>query len=141
MWEGGDDILDVVAVKPATQVTLHWTAELAFAVTAGAREIVTDGDSHAGLSPVELLGAALAGCMATDVVHILTRGRQDLRALDVTLTAHRAPEAPRRFVGVRVHFAVVGQVSPTQLERAIALSHDKSTARCGTPCGRTCHSS
>ena len=48
-----------------------------------------------------------------------------LKALDVELHATRAETDPRRFVGVRLHFAVQGAVDPAQLDRAIALSRDK----------------
>jgi putative redox protein len=109
----------------STHVTFRWTGNLAFEVRAGAHTIVADGDSAAGLSPVQLLGAALGGCMATDVALILTRGRQPLKALDVELHATRADSDPRRFVGVRIHFTVQGGVDPAQLERAITLSRDK----------------
>ena len=109
----------------STHVTFRWTGNLAFEVHAGAHAIVTDGDGAAGISPVQLLGAALGGCMGTDVALILTRGRQPLKALDVELHATRAETDPRRFVGVRLHFAVQGAVDPAQLDRAIALSRDK----------------
>ena len=83
-------------VKPPTVVTAEWTGELAFTIRAGDHAIVTDGDSAQGLSPVQLLGAALAGCMATDVALILTRGRQPLKNLVVTLSARRADHDPHR---------------------------------------------
>jgi putative redox protein len=108
-----------------TVVTFRWTGNLAFEVYAGAHTIVTDGDGAAGLSPVQLLGAAIGGCMGTDVALILTRGRQPLKALDVELHATRADSDPRRFVAIRIHFAVQGAVDPAQLERAINLSRDK----------------
>ncbi len=111
--------------KPPTTVALHWTGGLAFEITSGDRHAVTDGDGKAGLSPVQMLAASLAGCMASDVAWILSRGRQDVRALDVTLTADRAPEDPHRLVAVRVHFAATGALNQVQLDRAIALSHEK----------------
>ena len=112
-------------VKPPTVVTAEWTGDLAFTVRAGDHAIVTDGDAVQGLSPVQLLGAALAGCMATDVALILTRGRQPLKALTVLLTARRADHDPHRVVGVQIHFAVGGDVNPAQLGRAVQLSRDK----------------
>ena len=118
-------ILPDVPVKPTTHIALRWTGDLAFDVTVGERHIVADGNSREGLSPVELLGAALAGCMGTDVAHILTRGRQPLTSLDVTLSAERAQSEPHRFVNLRLHFAVGGNVDAGQLARAIALSHEK----------------
>jgi len=112
-------------VKPPTIVTAEWTGDLAFTVRAGEHVIVTDGDAVTGLSPVQLLGAALAGCMATDVALILTRGRQPLKALKVSLSARRASDDPHRVVGVQIHFAVGGDVNPAQLDRAVQLSRDK----------------
>jgi putative redox protein len=111
--------------KAPTVVTADWTGDLAFTVRAGDNTIVTDGDSKQGLSPVQLLGAALAGCMASDVALILTRGRQPLASLNLTLTGTRADSDPHRLLGVRIHFAVGGNINPAQLDRAIALSRDK----------------
>ena len=112
-------------VKPATVVTAEWVGELAFTIRAGDHAIVTDGDSAKGLSPVQLLGAALAGCMATDVALILTRGRQPLKTLVVSLSARRADRDPHRVVGVQLHFAAGGDVNPAQLDRAVRLSREK----------------
>ena len=112
-------------VKPPTVVTAEWTGELAFTIRAGDHAIVTDGDSAKGLSPVQLLGAALAGCMATDVALILTRGRQPLKTLVVSLSARRADHDPHRVVGVQMHFAAGGEVNPAQLDRAVRLSREK----------------
>ncbi|HEX6211957.1 MAG TPA: OsmC family protein, partial [Methylomirabilota bacterium] len=89
------------------------------------QQMTTDGDGQAGPSPVQLLGISLAGCMASDVAHILVRGRQELTSLEVTLEAERAGEPPRRFVSIRLHFAARGAVDPPQLARAIALSREK----------------
>lgn len=114
-----------MSTRPPTQVALTWTQDLAFTARAGAHEIVIDGNGTAGLTPVQLLGISLAGCMGTDVALILTRGRQPFTALQVTLEAERAAEEPRRFVRVRIHFAVAGEVTSAPLERAIALSREK----------------
>jgi len=111
--------------KPPVVVHAEWIDRLAFSIRGGSREIVTDGDSERGLSPVQLLAAALAGCMATDVALILTRGRQPLKALTVTLTALRADQDPHRVLQVMLHFAVGGDVNPGHLDRAIALSREK----------------
>jgi putative redox protein len=111
--------------KPSTRIALRWTGDLAFVATARDHAIVVDGNSHTALSPVELLGASLATCMATDVAHILGRGRQDLRGLEVEFEADRAQGEPHRFTAIRLHVAVRGEVSQAHLDRAIALSHEK----------------
>jgi len=111
--------------KPATRVSLRWTGELAFVVRARNHSIVTDANSETGLSPVELMAAALAACMGTDVAHILAKGRQGLEGLDVEIIAERADDNPHRFTKVRLNFDVAGDVNAAQLERAIQLSHEK----------------
>jgi putative redox protein len=63
--------------------------------------------------------------MAIDVVDIVSKGRHPLRGLSATLTAERAPEPPRRFVNVALHFVVTGEVPTAALERALQLSRDK----------------
>jgi len=111
--------------KPPTRVSLRWTGELAFVVRARNHTIVTDGNSETGLSPVELMAAALASCMGTDVAHILAKGRQGLEGLDVEIVADRAEDNPHRFVKIRLNFDVKGEVQQAQLDRAIQLSHEK----------------
>jgi putative redox protein len=111
--------------KPPTRVLLRWTGGLAFVVRARNHTIVTDGNSETGPSPVELMAAALASCMGTDVAHILAKGRQGLEALDVDILADRAEDNPHRFVRIRVNFDVKGDVQQSQLDRAIQLSHEK----------------
>lgn len=83
-----------------------------------------DSAGIAGPSPVQTLGAALAGCMTTDVVFILTRGRHSLRAVRAQLTAERAQHDPHRFLRVTLHLTVEGDVPRAAVERAIALSRD-----------------
>jgi putative redox protein len=48
-----------------------------------------------------------------------------MRGLRADLTATRAPDAPRRFTAVALHYSVTGNVPKARVERAIALSRDK----------------
>jgi putative redox protein len=74
---------------------------------------------------MQALGFALAACMAMDVVHILKKGRHDLRGLNARLVAERASDEPRRFTSVALHFTITGAVPPEPIQRAIDLSRDK----------------
>jgi putative redox protein len=103
---------------------MEWRGELRFLARAGSHEILLDGDSQLGLSPVQALVSALAGCMAIDVVHILEKGRQNLTGLRAEAVAVRADSEPRRLVKVDLRFRVEGEVAPEKVERAIALSRD-----------------
>ena len=57
---------------------------------------------------------------------ILRKGKQDVRACDVTLKAERADTEPKVFTKIHFHFTVRGrQLKPNLVERAIKLSHEK----------------
>jgi putative redox protein len=112
-------------MKPPTVVELVWEHDLVLSGTSGEAKMTLDSASAAGPSPMQALGFALAGCMAMDVVHVLRKGRHDLRGLKVGLTAARADEEPRRFTSVALQFTVTGNVPPEPIQRAIDLSREK----------------
>jgi putative redox protein len=112
----------VVVARPPVTVALEWKGGLRFAGSTPAGELLVDGDSAAGPSPVQLLAFAVAGCMAADLVHILDRSRVPPRGVRVTFTGERAERDPRRFLRVGLRFEVSGDVPAEKVERALALS-------------------
>jgi putative redox protein len=85
-----------------------------------------NGGQNLAPRPMETVLAGTGGCTAYDVVLILKRGRHDVRGCTVKLTADRAPEDPKVFTKINMHFTVTGRGIPAGVvERAIALSHDK----------------
>jgi putative redox protein len=111
--------------RPPTTVDLEWESDLRLRAKAADNELILDSDGVAGVSPMQALAMALAGCMAMDVIHILRKGRHDLRRLRVRLTGQRAPEEPRRFTAITLHFVVSGNVLSEPIERAVGLSREK----------------
>jgi putative redox protein len=114
-----------MAPKAPTTVDIVWARELVFHGNSGQASIVLDSAGKAGPSPVQTLVLALAGCMGMDVVHILRKGRHDLRGLKVSVVAERAQSDPYRVTSLTVDFTVTGPVPPDQVQRAIDLSHEK----------------
>jgi len=112
-------------VKAPTTLELTWDRELIFQGVSADARMTLDSAGKAGPSPVQTLAFALAGCMGMDVVHILRKGRFDLRGLKVTLVAERAQDDPHRITAVTIDFAVAGAVPEAQVQRAIDLSHEK----------------
>jgi putative redox protein len=112
-------------MKPPLAVELVWEHDLVLAGRSGDASIVLDSAATEGPSPVQALAFALAGCMGMDVVHILRRGRHELRGLKISLVAERAPEDPHRFTSVKADFSVTGEIPKEQIRRAIDLSHTK----------------
>jgi putative redox protein len=77
-------------------------------------------------SPMELVLMGMGGCTAFDVVEILEKSRQPVEGCVAALEAERAPEPPRVFTRVHVHFTVTGRgLDPAKVERAIKLSQEK----------------
>jgi putative redox protein len=115
-----------VPPKPPVVVDLAWDGDLRFTTAfANGLTSVLDSASAAGPSPVEALAAAIGGCMAMDVAHILSRGRNSFSDLSAHLEAERSPDDPHRVVRVSLRFALTGAVPSEAVERAIALSRDK----------------
>ena len=112
-------------MKAPTHVELVWEHDLVFGGRSGAASITLDSAGQAGPSPVQALAFSLAACMGMDVVHILTKGRHDLRGLAIALVAKRAPENPHRVTAVDMRFTLTGSVPDAQVQRAIDLSHEK----------------
>ena len=112
-------------MKAATTVELVWERELVFGGRSGDATMILDSAGIVGPSPVQALAFALAACMAMDVVHILKKGRFDLRGLKVALKGERAQETPHRLTAVSIEFTVTGAVPKDQIQRAIDLSHEK----------------
>ena len=112
-------------MKPPTVVDLVWEHDLVLSGTSGNAKLTLDSAGQAGPSPMQALGFAVAACMAMDVVHVLRKGRHDLRGLKAGLIAERAQVEPRRFTSVTIHFTITGDVPSAPIQRAIDLSRDK----------------
>jgi putative redox protein len=110
---------------PKAVVHLTWEEDLRFTATHKDHAWTLDGQSEAGPSPVIALASALAGCMATDIVHILKKGRHKVEALSADFTGERAGTEPRRFTRIDLLFTVTTSASQDAVERAVELSHEK----------------
>ena len=107
------------------EIRLDWSEDLKFTARRAGMETSIDGDQETAPSPVTLLLESVAACAAIDIVMILEKGRQDLRAMSVTVRATRA-ESPPRYVK-RLHFAfeISGDVDEAKARRAVMLSFEK----------------
>ena len=105
-------------------MSLIWDHDLNFHAEGGPALNLASSSPDA-YSPMQILAHAIMGCMAMDVVHILQKGRHDLKALSVEFSSERAPEPPKRYTKVHLTFNVTGSAPQDAIERAIALSHEK----------------
>ena len=84
------------------------------------------GGRNLGVRPMEMLLLGMGGCSEFDVVHILKKGRHDVRFCEVELTAERADAEPKVFTKIHAHFKVGGVgLTDKAVERAVKLSAEK----------------
>lgn len=110
------------------EARVQWLSDLTFVTTSGSgHQVVMDGNSgKLAASPMEMVLMAAGSCASVDVVSILQKARQNVRACEVQLTAERADTTPAVFTKMNLHFVVTGEnVSETHVERAVSLSADK----------------
>ena len=79
-----------------------------------------------GFRPMELMGIALAGCTAMDVISILQKKQQDVVNFEVLVHTRSAETQPHVWDWVQIEYVVSGRkIDPTALERAMELSSKK----------------
>ena len=106
-------------------LSVIWDADLRFHAGPGGPALNLDSSSPTALSPMQVLAHALMACMAMDVVHILQKGRHDLRGLSVSFDSERAATPPKRYTKIHLAFTVAGDIPEDVVKRAIELSREK----------------
>ncbi len=79
-----------------------------------------------GISPMEMILAGVAGCTGVDIVDILGKKRQPVKALKVKVRGKKREEYPKIFTEIEVTYLIWGEnIDPHAVERAIQLSEEK----------------
>lgn len=87
---------------------------------------IGDDGKSLGPTPMEMVLVGTGACTAYDVVDILQKSREPIEACVAEMEAERAPEAPRVFTRIHVHFVVTGRgLNPEKVQRAIDLTAEK----------------
>ena len=114
------------------KVRVKWVEEVSFlAQSESGHAVLMDGPPEGGgrnlgPRPMEMLLMGMTGCSTYDVIHILKKGRADVRDCVVEVDADRADTDPKVFTRIHLHFIVTGKaLKPEQVERAIKLSAEK----------------
>lgn len=111
---------------------VKWVENALFLAESGSgHTVVMDGPPESGgrnlgVRPMEMLLLGMGGCTAFDVVHILRKGRHDVRDCELQLEAERAESDPKVFTRIHAHFVVKGKgLNDVVVNRAIQLSAEK----------------
>ena len=105
-------------------VGVQWKGAWTFdAGKPGGPAIHIDGHSKDGPSPPETLLIALATCTGVDVVEMLTKRKTPPASIDITVSAERKGESPRRITRAHLAYRITGAgIEHTQTMRAIELA-------------------
>ena len=114
--------------NPWREVQADWQADEVFLGSAPSGGSVQIGsfEGKPGISPMELLLLSVAGCTGADIISILHKKKQDLKAMKVTVRGRRAENHPRVFEEIIVRFDVWGELlNENAIAHAIRLSSEK----------------
>ncbi len=79
-----------------------------------------------GVGPMELILVGLAGCIGIDIVDIMEKKREPLKALKVKVRGRRAEDYPMVYKEIEITYLIWGEdVKTKSIEQAIKLSEEK----------------
>ena len=112
------------------QVQVNWLQNFQFVGTDSTKHsVVISGhgpDDGIGMKPSELLLVSLGSCTGYDVVNILTKKRQNLSGLRISVSGEQAADPPWPFQTIHIHYELRGtNLDPQAVEQAIQLSEEK----------------
>ncbi|WP_316806444.1 OsmC family protein [Pedobacter agri] len=84
------------------------------------------GGEGKGFRPMEMLLVGLGGCSGIDMINVLTKQKEPLDDIKIAINATRKDEEmPPIFDVIDIHFELSGDLNPTKVERALAMTFDK----------------
>ncbi len=115
-----------------TELSIHAVHQGGMRITAsnGTHTLPMDyplraGEPAAGLKPLEVLLAALAGCAGNSMAVLLRKLEQPFSGLEVNVKGTRREEHPTVFTQITMEFLVRGKnVEPANVEKALRQSDD-----------------
>ena len=79
-----------------------------------------------GVSPMELLLMAVAGCSSIDIIEILNKQKINPKDVKMDVEGDRIPGlVPSLFNKIKVNVRLEGEISPDKAKRAVSLSFNK----------------
>jgi putative redox protein len=111
-----------------TEITAAWKNGMTFVGQNATGGTVQMGllDGKPGISPMQLLLTAVAGCTGEDIISILKKKRLQLSDMQVKVRGKRASEYPMIWTEIHITYLIWGEAIPAKdVEQAIRLSEEK----------------
>ncbi|WP_404403483.1 OsmC family protein [Pelagibacterium halotolerans] len=122
-------MVKIVTRSTTVGASLPGRGQGAVKARSGAELTIAGGASESGMTPVEMLDAALAGCLVLSVrIAARKRGWQDrLVSVDVDVQHEKAADGPSRVTKFRSAFRIEGDFDESERKALIAEAHDLCT--------------
>ena len=92
----------------------------------GHKVLLDNKSKEEGISPMELLLAALGGCSSIDIVAILNKQKINPTDIKMEIEGDRTTNLmPSLFHKIKVNVRLEGDIHPEKARRAVSLSFDK----------------
>lgn len=122
----------MVAIKHRSRTvnaTLPGRGQGSVTAQSGASLPLAGSASESGMTPLEMMDAALAGCLALSVRIAARERRWHERLIDVSVEVQheKAPDAPSRIARFACVFAISGDFSQGERDELIAAAHTLCT--------------
>ena len=111
-----------------TEITAAWQGEKSFIARNAAGGTLQMGSlkGKPGISPMQLLLVAIAGCSGDDILSILQKKHTDLADFQMRVSGKRATDHPMIWTHIHVSYFLWGSdIKPKDVEQAIDLSIKK----------------
>jgi putative redox protein len=118
-----------MSTKTATLLLTNDDMRFEAVVGSGHTIVMDNGESDTGARPSELVGVALAGCTAMDVISILRKKRQPVTRYELRVSGEQVEAHPNNFTRFDVVHVVDGDgIDVAAVARSIELSATKYCA-------------
>lgn len=116
--------MEINLVRKSGKFNFEATNSGGFSVELDANPAI--GGTGKGFRPMETLLVGLGGCSGIDMVNILTKQKEDLQDINISIKATRKEnETPAIFDVINIKFNLFGTLSVAKVERALQMTFDK----------------
>ncbi|KQN33325.1 osmotically inducible protein OsmC [Pedobacter sp. Leaf41] len=116
--------MNINLIRKSGKFNFEAVNESGFTVELDAKAAI--GGEGKGFRPMEMLLVGLGGCSGIDMVNVLTKQKEPLEDIKIAINATRKDEEmPPIFDEIEIHFDLSGDLNPTKVERALAMTFDK----------------
>lgn len=116
--------MEINLIRKSEKYNFEASNETGFTVELDAKAAI--GGEGKGFRPMEMMLVGLGGCSGIDMVNVLTKQKEPLDDIKITIKATRKEEEmPPIFNVIDIHFELSGNLSVAKVERALQMTFDK----------------